>query len=147
MRMKDILKDRQGAVLVLVLIVMVAVIIMGVMMTRSSSLESRMAGNERRYIEDFAALETASNLGLMQNTAALTSIADSTGATYTYTAGSLPEGVSVSMELKFTRKPPRGSGSQVTGLRARYYSIEATNTAGNQKIEMGAYKVFPASNN
>ncbi len=145
MRMKDILKDKQGAVLVLVLIVMVAVIIMGVMMTRSSSLESRMAGNERRYIEDFAALETASNLVLIQNTAALASIADSTGATYTYTGGKLPEGVSVSVELKFTRKPPRGSGYDPS-FRARYYGFEATNSSGNQKLEIGAFKVFPPSN-
>jgi hypothetical protein len=138
----EILKDRQGAVLVLVLIVLVAAIIIGVMMMRSSSLEARMAGNERRYILDFANLESAVNLALIQSTSALMSVMDSTGTSYDYPEGSMPQGVNVKTTLARIGKPPVGSGTDAS-FRTRYYVIEASDEENNQVIDVGAYKVFP----
>lgn len=137
-----ILGNEDGAVLVLVLIVLVAAMVIGVMMMRTSSLESRMAGNERRYILDFANLESAVNLVLVQSTSALESIADSTGASFDYPPGTIPEGTRVRVTLARIGKPPVGSGSD-TSLRARYYIVDAEDEEGNQAIEVGAYKLFP----
>lgn len=145
MRLQRILKDQDGAVLILVLIVMVAAIIIGVMITRSSTLESRMAGNERRYITDFANIETAVNLVLIQNTAALAAVATTSGNSYTYPDGTVPEGTDVTVTLQFIRKPPLGSGYDPS-FKARYYLFEASDDEDNQNLEVGAYKVFPPVN-
>lgn len=145
MRMKEILKDKDGAVLILVLIVMVAAIIMGVMMTRTSSLETRMAGNERRYIHDFASIETAVSLVLMQNTAGLGQVADNIGSTYTYPAGTGPDGSSVTVSLQAIRKPPVGAGFDPS-FKARHYLFQAADSQNNQTLQVGAYKVFPPMN-
>lgn len=145
MRIKEILKDKDGAVLILVLIVLVAAIILGVMMTRSATLESRMAGNERRYITDFANLETAVNLVLIQNTAALAAVATTSGNSYTYPDGSTPDGTNVTVTLEGIRKPPLGSGFDPS-YKARYYLFDASDDGGNQTLSVGAYKVFPPIN-
>ena len=142
MRVDKILKDRDGAVLILVLIVMVAAIIMGVMISRTSSLESRMAGNERRYITDFANIESAVNLVLIQNTAALAAVATTSGNSYTYPDGTVPDGTNVVVTLESVRKPPVGTGYDPS-FRARYYLFEASDDGGNQNLDVGAYKVFP----
>lgn len=142
MRMNAILKDRDGAVLILVLIVMVAAIIIGVMVARSSSLESRMAGNERRYITEFADIESAVNLVLIQNTAALAAVATTSGNAYDYPDGTVPEGIHVTVTLESIKKPPVGSGFDPS-FKARYYLFDASDDQGNQTLHVGAYKVFP----
>ncbi|HPC48447.1 MAG TPA: PilX N-terminal domain-containing pilus assembly protein [Deltaproteobacteria bacterium] len=137
-----ILEDKDGAVLVMVLIVLVAAIIIGVVMMRSSTLESRMAGNERRYILDFANLESAVNLALAQNTSALSAIGVSVANSFTYSAMSMPGGASVTVRLERISKPPVGSGYDPS-FKSRYYTFSATDSEMNQRIEVGAYKVFP----
>jgi Tfp pilus assembly protein PilX len=147
---KDILKDQEGAVLVLVLIVLVAAIIMGVMIIRSSVLEAKMAGNERRYIQNFADLESAAAMALVSSTEALASVATSIGNTFTYDAGDvqnfLPDNnsnIRLMVTLSQMKKPPKGSGNDPS-LQARYYTIQASEiSGGNQSLTVGAYKVFP----
>ncbi|OPZ25740.1 MAG: hypothetical protein BWZ01_02385 [Deltaproteobacteria bacterium ADurb.BinA179] len=142
MKMKMILRNREGAVLILVLIVMVAAIIMGVMMTRTSSLESKMAGNERRYITDFANIESAVSLALIQSTGALAAVATTSGNSYTFPDGTLPDGTNLTVTLEDIRKPPVGSGYDPS-FRARFYLFEASDDEDNQNLDVGAYKVFP----
>jgi Tfp pilus assembly protein PilX len=143
--MKDVLKDEKGVVLILVLIVLVASIIMGVMIIRSSVLESRMAGNERRYLTRFFDLESAVNLAVVENTTALGAVATTEGLTYDYPTASLPTGTNVRVTLSDIRKPPIGKGYDPT-FKARYYTIVGTNDDDNQTITIGAYKVFPPTN-
>jgi hypothetical protein len=148
--MKKILKDQEGAVLVLVLIVLVASIIMGVMIIRSSVLESRMAGNERRYLQTFADLENAVTLALVTNTQALISVATTEGKSFTYSDSSvqsyLPDNndnIQLIITLSDIAKPPKGSGNDPS-LKARYYTIRASEkTGGSRSIDVGAFKVFP----
>lgn len=139
---KRLVKDDDGAVLVMVLIVLVATIIMAVIMMRTSTLESRVAGNERRYVLDFASLESAVNLAMVQTTTALTAVMDVQGATYTYPEGAVPEGVRVTLTLEREGKPPVGSKIDPS-FRARYYIIDATDENTGQEIQAGVYKVFP----
>jgi Tfp pilus assembly protein PilX len=108
--MKDVLKDEKGVVLILVLIVLVASIIMGVMIIRSSVLEARMAGNERRYLTRFFDLESAVNFAVVENTAALGAVATTEGNVYDYPTTSLPAGITVRVTLSDVRKPPVGKG-------------------------------------
>jgi Tfp pilus assembly protein PilX len=143
--MKDVLKDEKGVVLILVLIVLVASIIMGVMIIRNSVMESRMAGNERRYLTGFFNLESAVNLAVVENTAALGTVATTEGLTYDYPTAALPAGTNVRVTLSDIRKPPLGKGYDPT-FKARYYTIVGTNDDDNQTITIGAYKVFPPSN-
>jgi len=143
--MRDVLNDDHGAVLVLVLVVLVAAIIIGVMIIRASTLESRMAGNERRYLTNFIELESAMNLAVIENTAALGALATTEGNTYNYPSASLPAGTHVTVTLSDIRKPPVGKGYDPT-FRARYYTIVGTNDDDGQTITVGAYKVFPPTN-
>jgi Tfp pilus assembly protein PilX len=147
---KDILKDKEGAVLVLVLIVLVAAIIMGVMIIRNSVLEAKMAGNERQYLQNFADIESAISMALVTNTEALATVATSIGTTYTYTNTAvqnyLPDNnsnINLHITLSGIKKPPKGSGND-PNLKARYYTITSSEiSGGSQSITVGAYKVFP----
>lgn len=146
-KLKMVLQDREGMVLVLVLIVLVAAIITGVIIMRTSALEARIAGNERAYVETFNTLESATSFALTMNTAALSAIATSIGATYTYPSASLPQNlrdahVSVTAELDRIGKPPKNAGYDPS-LKSRFYTFEAKDASGNQRLTVGAYKVFP----
>lgn len=139
---KNIANSRDGVVLILVLIVLVAAIILGVMTVRTSSLETRMAGNERRYITQFADLESAISETLEQNSPALASLSVNLGATYTYPDGTIPDGTSVTVTLDSIKKAPKGKGYDPS-FKTRYYTFEAEGDENEQKITVGAYKVFP----
>jgi len=144
--MKNVLKDREGVVLILVLIVLVAAIIMGVMIIRSSVQESRIAGNERRYLTQFADLESAANLILIENTQSVASVSDGIGNTFTTVAGagnSLPPGSSVTVTLTNIGPALVNTGNG-TNLKTRYYTIVATDSTDNQSVTVGAYEVFPS---
>jgi hypothetical protein len=142
--MKKLIKDEQGVVLILVLIVLVAAIIIGVTVIRSSVLEARIAGNERRFILAFDNLETAASLFTIENTAGLIALTDSVGATYEFTHPSLPDNTTVTVTLTKIGKPPVGSKTGVT-MKARYYRFDATDAATGQTITAGAYKIFPSA--
>lgn len=142
--MKKMIKDEQGVVLILVLIILVASIIIGVTMIRSSVLEARIAGNEQRFIIGFDNLETAVNLFAIESTAGLIALTDSVGATYNFAHPSLPADTSVTVTLTKIGKPPVGSINMVN-MKARYYQIDATDNATGQTVTSGVYKVFPAA--
>ena len=144
--MKNVLKDQEGVVLILVLIVLVAAIIMGVMIIKSSVQESRIAGNEKRYLTQFAKIESAANLILIENTQSVASVSDGIGNTFTTVAGagnSLPTGTSVTVTLTNIGPALVGTGNS-TNLKTRYYTIVATDSTDDQRVTVGAYKVFPS---
>ena len=144
--MKNPVKDQEGVVLILVLIVLVAAIIVGVMIIRSSVQESRIAGNEQRYLTQFANLESAVNLILIENTQSIASVSDGIGNTFTTVAGSgnsLPTGTSVTVTLTNIGPPLVGTGN-MTNFKTRYYNIVATDSTDDQRVTIGAYKVFPS---
>ena len=147
--LKQVFKDQEGVVLILVLIILVAAIITGVTIMRTSALEARIAGNERVYSENFNNLESAVTLALTTNTLALASVATTTGRTYDYPEASvesfLPadsQNITLRLTLSAVKKPPKGSGSD-PNMKARYYTIQATNAGGSQSLTVGVYKIFP----
>ncbi|MGC9323719.1 MAG: PilX N-terminal domain-containing pilus assembly protein [Desulfomonilia bacterium] len=145
---KNIWNDQEGMVLVLVLVVLVAAIITGVTIMRTSSLETRMAGNERTYTVNFNSLESATTYALIAHTSALSSIATSIGASYTFPAGSLPgmiQQTQLSMELARIAKPPKGKGYDPS-QKARFYRVQALENTSTQNLTVGAWKAFPPAN-
>jgi Tfp pilus assembly protein PilX len=147
--LKQVFEDQEGMVLILVLIILVAAIITGVTIMRTSALEARIAGNERVYTDNFNNLESAVTLALTTNTLALASVATTTGKTYDYPVASvesfLPNhsfNVNLMMTLSSIKKPPKGSGSD-PNMKARYYTIQATRAGGSQSLTVGVYKIFP----
>ena len=147
--MRDVIKDEKGVVLILVLIVLVASIMVGVMIIKNSSMEARIAGNERRYLTHFADIESAANLILVENTQSVLSVSDVIGASFTTVGGAsippgslMPAGTSVTVTLDNIGPPLVGKGNS-TILRTRYYTLQILNSADDQKLTVGAYKVFP----
>jgi len=138
--MKNIAKDEKGVVLILVLIVLVAAIIIGVTVVRSSILEARIAGNEQRLIISLNNLENGIDMFCVQNSAGLSALTTSIGTSVT----SDYNGAEVKVTLNKIGKPPVGSGNDPS-FKARYYQIDATDNETNQSIQVGVYKVFPPS--
>jgi Tfp pilus assembly protein PilX len=147
--LKQVFEDQEGIVLILVLIILVAAIITGVTIMRTSALEARIAGNERVYTNNFNNLESAVTLALTMNTLALASVATTTGKTYEYPEDSVESflpvhsfDIDLRLTLSAVKKPPKGSGSD-PNMKARYYTIQATHAGGSQSLTVGAYKIFP----
>lgn len=141
------LNNERGAVLILVLLVLVAAIIAGVALTRSSVLDAKIAGNERRRVETLNQLESAAAHVFIVNTTALSSLATTTGKQVSYKKSDLPNAcgnANVSITLQAVKKMIPGRGYD-PGLRARYYVIDAMDEAGEQHLRVGTYKVFPPS--
>ncbi len=143
--MKNVLKDQEGVVLILVLIVLVAAIIMGLMIIRSSVQESRIAGNEQRHLTQFVDLESAVNLILIENTQSVSAVSDLIGtSTSTMPApGNSGSTVKVVVTLTNIGTALIGTGNS-TNLKTRYYTIKATDNTDDQSLTIGAYKVFPS---
>ena len=141
---KNILNDQGGAVLVLVLIVLVAAIIMGVMSIRTAVVESRIAGNDQRYITGFNNLESGVNLFTIMNTAGLAALGVDTTGIHNFSHPSLPATTHVVASLKHIGKPPRGRGYDPS-LRCRQYMIDATEDVTSQRVQAGVWKIFPPS--
>jgi Tfp pilus assembly protein PilX len=152
--LKQVCEDQDGMVLILVLIVLLAAIVIGVSTMRTSALEARIAGNERKYTENFNNLESALTYVFnIDNANALAAVSDSTGQAYTYNDTTInsyvqtssDQNIRVTLTLSAIRKPPVNSGNDPS-FKARYYTIQAIDTNDNQSVTMGAYKVFPPSN-
>jgi hypothetical protein len=147
---KNIIRNQEGMVLILVLVVLVAAIITGISIMRTSSLETKVAGNEHVYAQNVYELESATTYAVITHTTAISSVATSTGTSYTFPKDSLPDEINktdLSMELVTIKKPPLGKGIDPSLFKARYYRIDASDDSGNQTLQVGAWKPFPAQQN
>jgi Tfp pilus assembly protein PilX len=143
---KNIIKNQEGMVLILVLVVLVAAIITGISIMRTSTLETKIAGNERIYAQNVYELESATAYAVITHTTAISSVATSTGASYTYPKDLLPDTIyntNLSMELVAIKKPPLGKGIDPSLFKARYYRINASEDSGSQTLQVGTWKTFP----
>jgi Tfp pilus assembly protein PilX len=143
---KIIIRNQEGMVLILVLVVLVAAIITGISIMRSSTLETKIAGNERVYAQNVYELESATSYAVITHTTAISAVTTSTGASYTYPKDSLPDAINdtnLSMELVTIKKPPLGKGMDPSLFKARYYRINASENSVNQTLQVGTWKPFP----
>ena len=145
-------RNEDGVVLVMVLLVLMATIVVGIFLARTSFIETKIAGNESKYIKNLYIAESATDWAMLNSSAALASIGirtyDETGTEYTYDTASFTNAgeisdATINVRLRTISRPPLGSGNDPARFRARYYNISA-NRQG-QTITIGAYKVFPKS--
>lgn len=141
----DIVESNEGVVLVMVLIVLVATIIMGILLTRSSFFETKIAGNQRIQKQEFYTTEGASDYIISEFDSIASGLSMNQSTAYNFSTY-LPTGKAISnaqvtVTLIRTGNPPIGSGTGVAHTVAYYYRIDTKR--GNQNIEMGVWKAFP----
>ncbi len=152
-RMKLVLiNNEEGMVLIMVLIVLVATIIIGVTMMRTTTIDTKIAGNERQNTNDFYLAEGALEFAF-QDCERYTTMGEN--VTYNYTAS--PSGV-VPNQLnginKMTAKrlynqavPFAEDGQYVFSqggkaqMTAMHYHIETSKN--NEEIHCNMMKVVP----
>lgn len=138
------LKNEDGVVLVMVLLVLMATIIVGVLVARTSFMETKIAGNEAQYKKNLYLVESAADWAMLNNSTAFSNIGTTINGIYTYDESSLPDDISdvtVTVRLTAISKPPLSSGTDPARFKARYYRISATKDG--QSVLIGAYKAFP----
>jgi hypothetical protein len=145
--MKEIMKpfrSDDGVVLVMVLLVLMATIVVGVFLARSSFIETKIAGNESHFRKNLYTTESASDWAMLNNSAAFANLGSTINNIYTYSAASLPNeinDVTLNVRLSAISKPPLASGTDPARFKARYYRISSSKEG--QTVLVGAYKAFP----
>lgn len=139
--------NEDGVVLVVVLLFLVAAIILGVTLIRSTAIELRIAGNERVYNQNFYQTESAVEIVIPQFDAIVSATAlevdNRLDISDRMPAGSMVDGADVGITLVNKGTPPISSGSSASRVTAYYYKIDAT--MNSQGIEAGVWKAFPSS--
>ena len=139
--------DERGFVLIIVLLFLVVTIILGVTLIRSTVTELKIAGNERRYSQDFYNAVSATEIVIPQ----FDSIVSATILTPNnrldvsdkMPSNSAAAGANAGITLLRSGTPPVGSGQSVSKVSAYFYKIDAT--VNDQTIEVGAWKAFPSA--
>jgi Tfp pilus assembly protein PilX len=141
-------RNEDGVVLVMVLLVLMATIVIGIFLARTSFIETKIAGNESKYMKNLYIAESATDWTMLNSSAALASIGLTINGNYTYStasytgAGEISD-ATINVRLRTISRPPLGSGNDPARFRARYYNIRASRQG--QTVTVGAYKVFPKS--
>ncbi|MEA3222869.1 MAG: PilX N-terminal domain-containing pilus assembly protein [Thermodesulfobacteriota bacterium] len=135
--------NQEGMVLVLVLVVLLAAIVIGITVMRSSTIEARIAGNERAYKRDFYTAESAGNYAVANFDAFASSTIINMNTTYPLSppVGSMISSATISVQLTRTGTSPVGEGTSATQVTTNYYKI--ISDINNQNIEIGVWKNFP----
>lgn len=141
----EIRRDEGGTVLVMVLLFLLATIIIGITLMKSTIVETRIVANQREYNQDFYHAESAAEIILPQFDDIVSSMPWTIGTRVDVSgnmpAGSPLAGADVGMTLLRTGNPPVGSGTSAAKTTAYYYRVDAT--VNDQTVEMGFWKAFP----
>ena len=139
------MRQEEGMVLPLVLLIMIVAIIMGVTVMYSSRIETRIAGNERRAKQDFYVAESAGEYVIEDFDAFASSTVIEMNTTYNLSsrlpAPSMIDHANTSLRLTREGPAPVGSGTSVTHIMAKYYRVNSTQNG--QSVEVGVWKGFP----
>jgi Tfp pilus assembly protein PilX len=138
------LENEDGMVLVMVLLVLMVTIVVGILIARTSFIETKIAGNQAQYKTNLYLIESAAEWAMLKNSSAFASIGTTINGYYTYEASSLPSEISdvtISIRLTAISKPPLASGTDPARFKARYYRISSSRQG--QTVLIGAYKAFP----
>ncbi len=146
-------RNNEGAVMVLVLLVLVATILIGTTLMRSTTIETKIAGNERRIIQDFNKVDSAAEIALVHSTTFADHVKDNVGMSYDFTTSGILSGEMIDLEtlmvtLQNKGNPPTAqSGKWVysvsgkTNLEARYYKVDARHRGEN--VDVLVFKILP----
>jgi Tfp pilus assembly protein PilX len=160
------IKNQEGSVIVLALVLLVLLTILGISATRTSTIEVQIAANERQAVQSLYQAESGSYYALeitgtwMTNTflSAAETAASSTQSDVDIDSDGTPD---VNIEIrciqntdpdiantnnlptqKHISPPPTGSGYSLNDYEIRRYGITAASINGNSRVQVGVYKVF-----
>jgi len=170
MKKTSLLTNENGSVIVLALIMLVLLTLMGMAVTRTSSIEVQIASNDRQAVDnlykaesaDHYAIEIAStwmtNAFLTADPAAANNVRlldiDNDGNDDVRIEIRCIEGTGTAIPSPFSAAannlpiqqhitvPPAGSGYSLKYFEIRNYGITGTTLNGGTLVQLGAYKVF-----
>jgi hypothetical protein len=141
--------DDQGAVLLIVLCVVLVTMIMGIVLMKSTNIESKIAGNDLANQRDFYMCEAAGEVAKVKfddvvSTMVMDEITNTTVDISSTVNGTGPvQNAKVTISYLRSTNPPVGSGTSPASAFANYYVIETT--VNGRKIQKGVWKAFPKS--
>lgn len=139
--------------MVLVLLVLVATILIGTTLMRSTTIETKIAGNERRVIQNFNKVDSAAEIALVHSTTFADHLKDITGKIYDFTTSGVLTGEMSDLEtfrviLQKKGNPPTAINDKhvysIDGnldLEARYYKMDARHQSEN--VDVLVFKMLP----
>ncbi len=144
--------NNEGAVMVLVLLVLVATILIGTTLMRSTTIETKIAGNERRVIQNFNKVDSASEIALVHSTTFADHVKDNVGMAYDFTTSGILTGEmsveTLMVTLQRKGNPPTAQSDKYvysiggkTNLEARYYKVDARHQSEN--VDVLVFKMLP----
>lgn len=142
-----LINNNKGAVLVLVLFVLITMIIISVTLMQATTTETKVAGNERVYQEEFYICEAAGEITKARFDTIVSSMIMKQNTTVDISASVNGIGPvqDAKVEITYTKSniPPVSSGTSPATAFANYYTIRTT--VNGKIIERGVWKAFPKS--
>jgi hypothetical protein len=166
------INNEKGSVVVLALIMVVLLSLLGMAVTRTTSIDVQVAGNEGRAVQNLYKAESADNYALETTSTWMTNAFLTSTDTTAYQnylvdldgdgnndvrieircvegsgtpiapAGTLSNGANDLPLMQHKAPPPIGSGYSLKSFEIRRYGITGTELNGNTQVQIGAYKVF-----
>jgi hypothetical protein len=142
-----LMNNESGLVLMLVLIVILVALFIGVMLMKSTTVETRIAGSDLVYQQEFYQCESAGDLTLAQFDGLVsTQIMDektNTTLDVTSSVSSRIKARDTKVTISYVRSsnPPVNSGMSPATTITRYYVVRAV--VNGKVIEKGVWKSFP----
>ena len=146
----SVLGDSRGAVLMVVLVALVVTMFIGIVLMKSTNIESRIAANDIEGQRDFYACEAAGEIAkakfdeIMSETVMDETTNTTIDVSTTVNGASGDDNVLDSrVTISFLKRanPPVSSGTSPSSSFANYYVIETT--VNGKKIQTGVWKAFP----
>jgi len=169
MKDKTLIRNENGSVIVLAVVMLVLLTFLGISATRMSTIEVQIAANEKRAVQDLYQAEAGDHYALEISSTWLTVTFLSTAETLaSFTQNNVDidsDGTpDVNVEIRCIEStgtpisglsdpandlplqqhkapPPAGSGYSLNDYEIRRHGITATSTDGSS-IQIGVYKVF-----
>ncbi len=166
MQEKSLLKNEDGSIIVLAMIMLVLLTLLGISATTTSTIEVQIAANGRQAVQNLYQAESGNHYALEMTNTWMTNTflsADETAASYTQNNVDIDsDGTDdVNIEIRCIQNtdsdianannlpaqqhispPPVGSGYSLNDYEVRRYGITATSINGNARVQIGTYKVF-----
>jgi hypothetical protein len=172
MKKTVLINNENGSVVVLALIMVVLLSLLGMAVTRTSSIDVQVSSNETQAVRNLYQAESADNYALETTSTWMTNAFLTSTDTTAYQnylvdldgdgnndvrieircvegsgtpiapAGTLSNGANDLPLMQHKAPPPIGSGYSLKSFEIRRYGITGTELNGNTQVQIGAYKVF-----
>ncbi len=165
------IRNEDGSVIVLSMVLLVLLTMLGISATRTSTIEVQIASNEIHAVQNLYHAEAGEHFALETSDTWMTDTFLTTADTLAYVDSSVEPSLEVDIDADGTKDakieirciqdtnlniantnnlpfdkhihpPPPGSGYSLRNYEVRRYGVTATSTRGNSKVQMGVYRIF-----